>query len=68
MCKITLASVLRSLISSVLKLIAIVIHYIKPYVIMSKLIWQLYNDNMISEEIANLLLDEHFNRINRKRY
>jgi hypothetical protein len=60
--------VLRSLISSVLKLIAIVIHYIKPYVIMSKLIWQLYNDNMISEEIANLLLDEHFNRINRKRY
>jgi hypothetical protein len=35
---------------------------------MNKLIWQLYNDNMISEEIANLLLDEHFNRINRKKY
>lgn len=30
---------------------------------MSKLIWQLYNDNMISEEVANLLLDKHYNRI-----
>ena len=36
--------------------------------IMSKLIWQLYNDNMISEEVANLLLDKHYNRLNNKRY
>ena len=36
--------------------------------IMSKLIWQLYNDNLISEEVANLLLDKHYNRLNNKRY
>ena len=35
---------------------------------MSKLIWQLYNDNMISEEVANLLLDKHYNRLEHKRY
>jgi len=35
---------------------------------MSKLIWQLYNENMISEEVANLLLDKHYNRISKKRY
>ena len=35
---------------------------------MSKLIWQLYNDNMISYEVANLLLDKHYNRLNNKRY
>ena len=61
-------SELRSLISSVLKLIAIVIHYIKPYVIMSKLIWKLYNENMISMEVADMLLDEYYNRVNKKRY
>ena len=33
---------------------------------MSKLIWQLYNDNMISEEVANILLDKHYNRLNNK--
>ena len=27
---------------------------------MSKLIWKLYNNNMISIEIANELLDEHY--------
>jgi hypothetical protein len=27
---------------------------------MSKLIWKLYNDNMISIEVANQLLDEHY--------
>ena len=59
---------LRSLILSVLKLIAIVIHYIKLYVIMSKLIWKLYNENMISMEVADMLLDEHYNRVNKKRY
>tara|TARA_R110000744_G_scaffold198662_1_gene317960 strand:- start:594 stop:773 length:180 start_codon:yes stop_codon:yes gene_type:complete len=36
--------------------------------VMSKLIWQLYNDNLISEEVANLLLDKHFNRLEHKRY
>jgi len=32
---------------------------------MSKLVWQLYNDNMISMEIANMLLDQHYNRVNK---
>ena len=68
MCKITSASVLRSLILSVLKLIAIVTHCIKPYVTMNKLIYQLYNDNMISEEVVHLLLDAYYNRINKKQY
>jgi hypothetical protein len=27
---------------------------------MSRLIWKLYNNNMISIEIANELLDEHY--------
>jgi len=36
--------------------------------IMNKLIWQLYNDNMISLEVANLLLDKHYNRLQHKRY
>ena len=27
---------------------------------MRKLIWQLYNDNMISEEVANMLLDKYY--------
>jgi hypothetical protein len=33
---------------------------------MSKLIWQLYNDNMISMEVANMLLDQHYNRVNKR--
>jgi len=33
--------------------------------VMSKLVWQLYNDNMISMEVANMLLDQHYNRINK---
>ena len=33
--------------------------------VMSKLVWQLYNDNMISMEIANMLLDQHYNRVNK---
>lgn len=68
MCKIISVNELRSLISSVLKLIVIVIHYIKPYAIMSKLIWKLYNENMISIEVADMLLDEHYNRVSKKRY
>ena len=43
-------------------------HYLNVLEIMSKLIWQLYNDNLISEEVANLLLDKHYNRLNHKRY
>jgi len=35
---------------------------------MSKLVWQLYNDNMISMEIANMLLDKHYNRTSHDRY
>jgi hypothetical protein len=35
---------------------------------MRKLIYQLYNDNMISEEVVHLLLDQYYNRINNKRY
>jgi hypothetical protein len=45
---------------SVQKLVAIVILCIKHYVIMSKLIWKLYNENMISEEVAMILLDKHY--------
>ena len=44
------------------------IRYLKLLETMSKLIWQLYNDNMISKEVANLLLDKHYNRLNNKRY
>ncbi len=35
---------------------------------MSKVIWKLYNDNMISEEVAHILLDAHYNRLSNKRY
>lgn len=35
---------------------------------MSKVIWKLYNDNMISEEVAHILLDAHYNRLENKRY
>ncbi len=42
--------------------------YLNVLEIMSKLIWQLYNDNLISEEVANLLLDKHYNRLEHKRY
>ena len=41
---------------------------LKKYTIMSKVIWQLYNENMISIEVANILLDTHYNRVNNKRY
>jgi hypothetical protein len=54
--------------SNELTLVATDIHYLNVLEIMSKLIWQLYNDNMISEEVANLLLDKHYNRLNNKRY
>ncbi len=35
---------------------------------MSKLIWKLYNENMISDEVANILLDELYGRLEKKRY
>lgn len=35
---------------------------------MSKLIWKLYNENMISEEVAHLLLDTHYNRVSKSKY
>ena len=35
---------------------------------MNKLIWKLYNDNMISEEVAMILLDKHYERLQHKRY
>ena len=48
--------------------VVIDIRYLKLLEIMNKLIWQLYNDNMISEEVAMILLDKHYNRLNNKRY
>jgi len=33
---------------------------------MNKLIWRLYNTNMISLEVAEELLDCHYNRTNSK--
>ena len=35
---------------------------------MNKLIWKLYNENMISEEVVHLLLDELYGKINKKNY
>jgi len=63
-----LVSVLPLLIFKELTRAVTDIHYLNVLEIMSKLIWQLYNDNMISEEVANLLLDKHYNRLNNKRY
>ena len=39
---------------------------LKQLEIMSKVIWQLYNENMISIEVANILLDTHYNRVNKQ--
>jgi len=35
---------------------------------MNKLIWSLYNSDLITMEVANLLLDENAKRINKKKY
>ena len=56
----TWVSVLRLLILNELKQVATDIHYTKQLEIMSKLIWKLYNENLISEEVANILLDKHY--------
>ena len=63
-----MASVQRLHIFKELTRVATGIRYLNVLEIMSKLIWQLYNDNMISEEVAMILLDKHYNRLNNKRY
>ena len=65
---ITLVNVLLSLISSAQKQAIIATQCLNVYEIMSKLIWQLYNDNMISEEVAHILLDKLYERLKNKRY
>ena len=54
----TLVNVLHLLISNELKQVTIVTRYSNVFEIMSKLIWKLYAENMISEEVANILLDK----------
>jgi len=56
----TLVNVLHLLISNELRLTATDIHCLKQLETMSKLIWKLYNENMISEEVAMILLDKHY--------
>ncbi len=63
-----MASVQRLHTFKELTRVATGIRYLNVLEIMSKLIWQLYNDNMISEEVAMILLDKHYNRLNNKRY
>ena len=65
---IILVNELRSHFFKELRQVVTDTHYLNVSEIMSKLIWQLYNDNMISEEVANLLLDKHYNRLDNKRY
>ena len=54
----TLVNVLHLLISNELKQVTIVTRCSNVFEIMSKLIWKLYAENMISEEVANILLDK----------
>ena len=54
----TLVNVLHLLISNELKQVTIVTRNLNVFAIMSKLIWKLYAENMISEEVANILLDK----------
>jgi hypothetical protein len=54
----TLVNVLHLLISNEPKQVTIVTRYSNVFEIMSKLIWKLYAENMISEEVANILLDK----------
>ena len=68
MFNLILASVLPLPIFKEHKLVATDTRYLNVLEIMSKVIWQLYNDNMISEEVAHILLDAHYNRLNNKRY
>ena len=51
-------SVLRLHIFNVQTQVATDTRYSKHYVIMSKLIWKLYHQNMISEEVVGILLDK----------
>ncbi|NKB45257.1 MAG: hypothetical protein GKS03_13375 [Alphaproteobacteria bacterium] len=50
----------RSRISNVLRLVVTDIHFTNASETMSRLIWKLYNNNLISIEVANQLLDEHY--------
>ena len=50
------------------KQVVIDTRYLNVLETMSKVIWKLYNDNMISEEVAHILLDAHYNRLSNKRY
>ena len=50
----------RSRISNVLKQVVTDIHFTNASETMSRLIWKLYNNNLISIEVANQLLDEHY--------
>ena len=68
MFNLILASVLPLPIFNEHKQVVTDTRYLNVLEIMSKLIWQLYNDNMISEEVAMILLDKHYNRLNNKRY
>ena len=61
----TWANELRLLILNVLSMVVTDTQCLKLFVTMSKLVWQLYNDNMISIEVANMLLDQHYNRVNK---
>jgi hypothetical protein len=54
----TLVSVLHLLISNELKQVTIVTRNLNVLEIMSRLIWKLYEQNLISEEVANILLDK----------
>jgi hypothetical protein len=68
MFNLILASVQPLPIFNELKLVAIGTRCLNVYAIMSKLIWKLYNDNMISHEVAMILLDKLYERLNHKRY
>ena len=64
----TLVSVLPLLIFKKLMQVLTDTRYLNVLETMSKVIWKLYNDNMISEEVAHILLDAHYNRLSNKRY
>ena len=51
-------SVLHSLIFNEHKQVLTDTRYLKHYETMSKLIWQLYHENAIGEEVVQRLLDE----------
>jgi hypothetical protein len=50
--------VLRLLIFNEHKQVLTDTRYLKHYATMSKLIWKLYHENMISDEVVGILLDK----------